>query len=69
MAFGFSNAPASFKVYINKILADKLDIFVMVYLDDILIYIKDPGQLHVEVVQWVLEKLWKHGFYANLKNY
>lgn len=43
MLFGFSNTPASFKGYINKILATKLDIFMVVYLDNILIYIKDPG--------------------------
>ena len=43
MLFGLSNAPASFQGYINKILIDKLDIFVIMYLDDILIYIEDPG--------------------------
>ena len=48
--FGLSNAPASFQGYINKILAEKLDIFVIVYLDDILIYIEDQGQGHVEAV-------------------
>ncbi len=37
MPFSLSNAPASFQDYINKIFAKKLDIFVMVYLDDILI--------------------------------
>ena len=43
MPFGLSNAPASFQCYINKILAEKLDIFVVVYLDHILIYIEDFG--------------------------
>ena len=41
--FSLSNAPASFQGYINKIFAKKLDIFVIVYLNDILIYTKDPG--------------------------
>ena len=41
MSFGLSNALASFQGYINKILAEKLDIFVIVYLDDILIYTED----------------------------
>ena len=50
MPFGLSNAPASFQGYINKILAEKLDIFVIVYLDDILIYTEDPGQAHVDAV-------------------
>ena len=51
MPFRLSNAPASFQGYINKILAEKLDIFVIVYLDDILIYTEDPGQGHVEAVR------------------
>ena len=43
MPFGLFNVPASFQGYINKILAKKLDIFVIIYQDDILIYIEDPG--------------------------
>ncbi len=67
MSFDLSNAPASFQGYINKILAEKLDIFVVVYLDDILIYTKNSGQPHVDTVRWVLEQKQKHGLYANLK--
>ncbi len=67
MPFGLSNPPASFQGYINKILAEKLDIFVVVYLDDILIYTEDPRQLHDEAMRWVLEQLRKHGLYANLE--
>ena len=36
--FGLSNAPATLQGYTNKILAKKLNIFIIVYLDDILIY-------------------------------
>ena len=43
MSFWLSNAVAGFQGYINKILAKKLDIFVIVYLDNILIYTKDPN--------------------------
>ena len=50
MPFRLSNAPASFQGYINKILAEKLDIFVIVYQDDIFTYIKDLGQGHVKAV-------------------
>ncbi len=57
MPFGLSNTPASFQNCINKIFAEKLAIFIVVYLDNILIYIKDLRQPHVEVVQWVLEQL------------
>ena len=67
MLFGLTNAPASFQGYINKILAEKLDIFVIVYLDDILIYTEDDGDGHVAAVRWVLEQLRKFLLYANLK--
>ena len=50
MLFGLSNVPASLQGFINKILAKKLDIFVIVYLDDILLYTKDPGQAHIDAV-------------------
>ena len=69
MLFGLSNAPASFQGYINKILAEKLDVFVIVYLDHVLIYIEDKGHGHVEAVQWVLDLLKKNGLFANLKKY
>ena len=67
MPFGFSNIPATFQDYVNKILAKKLDVFVIVYLDNILIYTEDPGQAHVRAIWWVLENLRKHGLFANLK--
>ena len=50
MSFGLSNAPANFQRYVTKILAEKLDIFVIIYLDNILIYTKSPGQPHVKAV-------------------
>ena len=50
MPFGLSNIPASFQGYINKILAKKFNVFVIVYLNDILIYIKDKGQGHVNAI-------------------
>ena len=67
MPFGLSNAPATFQGYVNKILAKKLNIFVIVYLDDILIYTEDPGQSHIDAAQWVLKNLRRHSFFANLK--
>ena len=41
MPFGLSNTPASFQGYINNILARKLNLFVIVYLDNILIYTEE----------------------------
>ena len=67
MPFGLSNAAATFQGYVNKILGEKLDVFVIVYLDDILIYTEDPGQAHVEAVRWVLDNFRRHGLFANLK--
>ena len=51
MSFELSNAPASFQDYINKILAKKFDIFVIIYLDDNFIYTKQSSQAHVDAVQ------------------
>ena len=67
MLFGLFNASATFQGYINKILAEKLDIFVIVYLDDILIYTKDPRQPHIKAIHWILDQLRKHSLFANLK--
>ena len=47
MLFGLTNALASFQGYINKILVEKFDIFIIVYLDDILIYTDNNGYGHV----------------------
>ena len=68
MPLGLSNALASFQGYINKILAEKCDIFIIMYLDNILIYTKNQSQGHIEAVRWVLNLLKKNGLFANLKN-
>lgn len=50
MSFGLTNALASFQDYINQIFAEKLDIFIMIYLDNILVYTKDLGQSYISVI-------------------
>ena len=50
MLFGLTNISGSFQGYINKILARKLDIIIIIYLDDILVYMKDLGQGHIKAV-------------------
>ena len=67
ISFGLTNTPTSFQGYINKILAKKLDIFVIVYLNDILVYTDDDEDGHVSAVRWVLEQLRKFSLFANLK--
>ena len=44
-----------------------MGVFVILYLDDILIYIENPGQPHIKAVRWVLVQLQKYSFFANLK--
>ncbi len=48
--FGLTNALVTFQGYLNKILAKKLDVFVIVYLNDIFIYTKSKGKEYVEAV-------------------
>ena len=67
MPFGLTNTPVSFQRYINKILAEKLDIFIIVYLDDILISIDDDRDGHNTAIKWVLEQFRKFLLYVILK--
>ena len=63
MHFGLTNAPATFQHYMNSIFSDILDKYVVVYLDNILIYSKSPEE-HDEHVTEVLTRLRKHQLYA-----
>ena len=53
MPFSLANAPVTFQAYINKALAGLVDIFCMVYLDDILIY-SNSEEDHWEHIRRVL---------------
>ena len=50
MPFGLTNAPISFQGYIKKIFAKNLDIFVIVYLDDIFICSDNDGNGYVTAI-------------------
>ena len=50
MLFRLFNASINFQDYINKTLIEKLDIFIIVYLNDILIYIKNLNQEYREAI-------------------
>ena len=63
MSFGLTNAPATFSRLMNYIFMDYLDKFVVVYLDDILVFSKNEEE-HAEHLRLVLEKLREHQLYA-----
>jgi hypothetical protein len=63
MYFSLTNAPAMFQRFMNTIFADVLDKFVVVYLDDILIFSKNPDK-HKDNVCKVLSCIRKHWLYA-----
>lgn len=67
MAFYLVNVPVTFHSYINKCLVEKLDIFCIINLDNILIYSNKKKAKHEEAVGWVLDQLRKFSLYANLK--
>ena len=64
MPFGLCNAPAVFQTMINDILCDFIDRFVMVYLDDIIIY-SATWDDHVRDVLAVLKRLQEHDLVLN----
>src|SRR3954467_8801302 len=63
MSFGLTNAPDTFSRLMNSIFMEYLDKFVVVYLDDILIYSKNEEE-HFEHLCLILEKLREHKLYA-----
>ena len=63
MPFGLTNAPAAFQRFMNDIFSNLLDVCVMIYLDDILIYSNDMSEHHQHVKE-VLKRLHKAGLYA-----
>ena len=63
MPFGLTNAPAQFQSHTQNIFSDLLDISVVIYLDNILIFSKNLEE-HIKVVWEVLRQLQEHGLYA-----
>src|SRR5260221_7618954 len=66
MPFRLSNAPAAFQRFINEVLGDLMDVCMVGYLDDILVY-SDSLEDHRNHIWEVLRRLRKVGLYANLK--
>ncbi len=65
MPFGLTNAPATFQTLMNDIFRPFLDTFVMVYLDDILIY-STTLEEHESHVRQALQVLRKHRLYCKM---
>ena len=63
MSFGLTNAPAHFMYLMNSVFMPKLDKFVVVFIDDILIYSKNKNE-HAEHLRVVLTRLREHQLYA-----
>jgi hypothetical protein len=63
MSFGLTNAPTYFMYLMNKIFMEYLDKFVVVFIDNILIYSKNEEE-HEEHLRLVLQKLREHELYA-----
>ncbi|EEB89413.1 hypothetical protein MPER_12489 [Moniliophthora perniciosa FA553] len=61
---GLTNAPATFQCFVNSIFADMLDVCMVVYLDDILIFSENMDD-HRKHVKEVLQCLEKHGLHCN----
>jgi hypothetical protein len=63
ISFGLTNAPAYFMYLMNKVFMEYLDKFMVVFIDDILIFLKTEED-HETHLRLVLEKLRTHQLYA-----
>jgi hypothetical protein len=65
MSFGLTNAPAYFMYLMNKVFIEYLDKFVVVFINDILVFSKNEEE-HDEHLRLVLQKLRENQLYAKL---
>jgi hypothetical protein len=63
MSFGLTNAPTYFMYLMNSVFMPELDKFVVVFIDDILIYSK-TGEDHADHLRVILQRLRDHHLYA-----
>ena len=66
MPFGLTNAPVVFMALMNRVFASYLDQFVVIFIDDIMVY-SNPEQEHSHHLTTALQLLRKNQFYAKLK--
>jgi hypothetical protein len=63
MSFGLTNAPAHFMYLMNSVFIPELDKFVVIFIDDILVYSANEEE-HEEHLRIVLTRLREHKLYA-----
>ncbi|KAL5583355.1 hypothetical protein UlMin_015797 [Ulmus minor] len=66
MSFGLTNAPAAFMDLMNRVFKEFLDRFVIVFIDDILVYSKSAEE-HEEHLRLILQTLRDHQLFAKFK--
>ena len=64
MPFSLTNAPITFQAYISRTLWGLVDVFYIVYLDDILIFSKNPEK-YQEYLELVIKRLRHVDLYVN----
>jgi hypothetical protein len=65
MSFGLTNAPAYFIYLMNSVFMPEVDKFMVVFIDDILVYSKNEEE-HTDHLHVVLQRLREHRLYAKL---
>ncbi|CAA7036472.1 unnamed protein product [Microthlaspi erraticum] len=65
MPFGLTNAPAAFMRLMNDVFREYLDVFVIIFIDDILVYSRSQEE-HATHLRLVLEKLREQKLFAKL---
>jgi hypothetical protein len=68
MPFGLANAPDTFQTIIQDILRDLIDMGVVAYIDDILVYAATVEE-HDQLVGDILSRLLEHGLAADIAKY
>ena len=68
MPFGLTNAPAAFIDLMNRVFSSYLDKFVIVFIDDILVYSGSPEK-HVEHLRTVLQILRERQLYTKFSKF
>ena len=68
MQFRFTNTPVIFQRRINYILGEYLDDFIMVYLNNIIIYLNSKAE-YKEHIKWFLNRLYKKNMLVIIKKY